>query len=392
MDIHNYKRRLERTLENIKNSKDISDNNKKTILKFHDSCFADGISVCKIERYLYDLARFSQMLNKDFENVEKDDLLKVAGEIEKKEWSPNSKQTFKVMMKKFYKWLEGNGESYPEKIKWLKTNLKNNHKKLPDELINEEEIEKLIRFSNNIRDRTFISLLYETGCRIGELGSLTIKDISFDEFGAKLIVSGKTGARIVRIVNSAPYIQEWINNHPFNKNQNSYIWIKKNGESISYARLSSIIKKTAKRAGITKRIHPHLFRHSRASYLANYITESQMKNYLGWTQSSKMAGIYVHLNDTDNAILRMNGLKKDEEKQEQKLKPKTCIRCKTINETTNRFCKLCGFILDADTSKEILQKESERNQMDDILNEVMKDKDVLELLSQKIKEKKLINK
>jgi len=84
MDIHNYKRRLERTLNNIRNSNDISENNKKIILRFHDSCFADGISVCKIERYLYDLSRFSKMLNKDFENVEKEDLLRVAGEIDKK--------------------------------------------------------------------------------------------------------------------------------------------------------------------------------------------------------------------------------------------------------------------------------------------------------------------
>jgi len=61
MDIHNYKRRLERVVINIGKSS-ISKENKKTIMKFHDSCFSEGLSICKIERYLYDLHRFAKML------------------------------------------------------------------------------------------------------------------------------------------------------------------------------------------------------------------------------------------------------------------------------------------------------------------------------------------
>ena len=106
-DIHNYKKRLERLLLNIKASQELSEANRAIILKFHDNCFAEGLSVCKTERYLYDLFRLGKTLTKPLIELTKDDLQGVVAEIEKKEWSPNSKQTFKVLLKKFYKWLNG---------------------------------------------------------------------------------------------------------------------------------------------------------------------------------------------------------------------------------------------------------------------------------------------
>ena len=42
------------------------------------------------------------------------------------------------------------------------------------------------------------------------------------------------------------------------------------------------------------------------------------------------------------------------------LKPLQCPRCKTLNPATNRFCNSCGFVLDADSAKEILIKNRSR--------------------------------
>jgi hypothetical protein len=70
------------------------------------------------------------------------------------------------------------------------------------------------------------------------------------------------------------------------------------------------LNKIAKKAGINKRIHPHLFRHSRATYMANFLTEAQMNAYFGWVQGSSMPSIYVHLPgcDIDDAVLKANGI------------------------------------------------------------------------------------
>ncbi|MEA3378864.1 MAG: hypothetical protein U9Q69_04460 [Nanoarchaeota archaeon] len=49
-----------------------------------------------------------------------------------------------------------------------------------------------------------------------------------------------------------------------------------------------MIRKLFKEAGVDKKHNPHTFRHSRASYLANYLTEFQMNQYFGWVQGSDM--------------------------------------------------------------------------------------------------------
>lgn len=46
-------------------------------------------------------------------------------------------------------------------------------------------------------------LVPESCCRIGEILSLKIKNIQFDEYGIVLTVNGKTGMRRVRIIDSA---------------------------------------------------------------------------------------------------------------------------------------------------------------------------------------------
>jgi predicted Zn-ribbon and HTH transcriptional regulator len=120
------------------------------------------------------------------------------------------------------------------------------------------------------------------------------------------------------------------------------------------------LKRIAEKAGIKKRIHPHLFRHSRSTHLAKHLTEAQMKQYLGWVQGSDMAAIYVHLSgrDVDNALLRMHGIVTDETKDVQ-MSPKQCNRCGTMNSPTTKFCSKCGLALDIKAALEIEEKSSE---------------------------------
>lgn len=390
MDIHNYKKRLERTLKRIQDS-DISDENKKWIMKFHDNCVIESLSLSKIERYLYDVLLFTKLLNKNLMKATKEDIKKVVAEVEKKEWSPHTKHSFKVMIRKFYKSVEEIDEKgvYPERVRWLHSNVKSSQLKTSNELITEAEVKRMIVCSLNCRDKALISTLYESGCRISELGHVKFKDVTFDQYGAIVNVSGKTGPRRVRLVTSAPYLQDYINKHEKNQEENNFIWTKITGEKdlLSYSRLSELIKRAAKRAGIKKRIHAHLFRHSRATFLANKLTEAQLKQYLGWAQSSKMAAVYVHMSgrDTDNAILELNGMKMQEKEEViEELKPKFCVRCNKPRAATERFCPDCGLILDEDEARKIIQSELDRQKADDLMNKLIKDPEVLEIIKKKI--------
>ena len=56
---------------------------------------------------------------------------------------------------------------------------------------------------NDPRDKALVMTLYVSGCGVGEILSLRVKHVTFDEFGAVLMVAGKTGERRVRVVSSA---------------------------------------------------------------------------------------------------------------------------------------------------------------------------------------------
>ena len=41
----------------------------------------------------------------------------------------------RVTLKKFYKWLKGNGEIFPPEVRWIKNNHKNDRIKMPEDLL-----------------------------------------------------------------------------------------------------------------------------------------------------------------------------------------------------------------------------------------------------------------
>jgi integrase/recombinase XerD len=388
MDIHNYKRQYERQVELLKEDKKILQVNKEISLKFRDYLLSEGIGVAKIGRYLLDIRKYAKMLKKPFDEADKDDLRRVVGEIEQSELAPESKKCFKIMLRKLYRFIRGIDEKgiYPDEVKWISIRLPKNHKKLPEELLTEEEIKSIIRNCKTLRDKALVSTLSESGCRISEIGNMKLKNVSFEKYGARITVNGKTGMRKILVINSSPYLQQWINEHPKNDEQDTPLWYNPQGEFLTYAAIMKIIRNASKRAGIKKRVYAHLFRHSRATQVASQMSEASMKQYFGWGQDSKMCGIYIHMSGEvmDKAILKMNGIEVKEEKKEKKLKEKICLRCKTKNGVTNRCCYHCGMILDEDFAQEKVKEDLDRQKADKLMNNLMQDPEVLELIKKKL--------
>jgi len=386
VDIHNFLGELEACFNKIKKSK-ISESNKKAIFNFQEQCLAEGLGTARILKYVQTLYQLSLLLRKNFKSCDKNDIAKVIRELEKKNYSEWTKHDYKVALKKFYKWLRGIDEGYPEEVKWIKTTVRNSKHKLPEELLTEEDIQKLVESAEHPRDKALVFVLYESGCRIGELSSLRIKNIQFDEYGAQIIVGGKTGMRRIRLISSVPSLASWINIHPERDNPEAPLWVsigtRNKGIRMNYSTVRTMLQRLANKAGIKKRINPHLFRHSRATHLASHLTEAQMKEFFGWVQGSEMASIYVHLSgrDVDDALLKIYGLKKKEsEEKGNALKPKKCPRCEMMNPATSKFCSRCAMALDIQTAMKL---EDLRKMWDQEMAEFVKDPEVQRLWMKK---------
>jgi hypothetical protein len=75
-----------------------------------------------------------------------------------------------------------------------------------------------------------------------------------------------------------------------------------------------------------------------------------MNEFFGWTQSSNMAAVYVHLSgrNVDSALLSIYGIRQEENKDDKQLKPKICANCATWNRFTNIVCDKCYRLLDTE--------------------------------------------
>ena len=379
-EVYRYNRLIENALRRVRNS-DFPKENKQKILEFYRECIVRGYSKARIIKYIETLYSIAKLLEKPFSKARKEDIVELIRKIEEKGYSEWTKHDFKVILRIFFKWLRKT-EDFPEEVRWIKVTTKRGIK-LPEELLTKEEIMKLVCAADHIRDKAFILTLYESGCRIGELLTLQIKHVQFDEYGAVLLVNGKTGWRRVRVIMSAPKLYQWIENHPLKADPNAPLWITIGTNSRykvwTYSTARTVLKKLVEKAGIKKRVYPHLFRHSRATHLANHLTEAQMKQYFGWVQGSDMASIYVHLSgrDLDNVLFRLNGLQAPEVKEEDEFKPLTCPKCKTRNSPDAKFCSNCGMYLDEKTAVEM---DRLREKADKLMSELVKNPRVLDLL------------
>ena len=389
-DIYNYPKRIECVLKKIKNDKEIIDRNKELLLEFYKICRSEGLSPARIVRCLYAIIIFAEWSKKDFNQFNKNDIIDLVAELESHKYAHSTKQEMKITLRKFFKWLRGT-EEYPEEVRWIKCHRTLNNNKLPEDMLTEDEVKLLINTADNARDKALIAVLYDSGCRIGELLSLKMKHIKFDYQSAVILVDGKTGMRRVRIIASAPYLKEWIDEHPHKDDPDASIWILENkNKELNHSDIKRILRKIRKLSGIKKRINAHNFRHSRATFLADYLTDSQMKEFFGWVQSSKMASVYIHMSgkNLDKALFKLNGIEdnENEKKEETDFKSKKCSRCGEISPPTNKFCSKCGYVLDNETMLEIMENDFERGRADKIMDRLIKDSEFKEMFLRKMKE------
>lgn len=74
--------------------------------------------------------------------------------------------------------------------------------------------------------------------------------------------------------------------------------------------------------------------------------------------------------DVDGALLKMYGMKKEEEAKKDNFAPKKCHRCEKMNPPTGKFCSRCGTPLDLET---VMKTEEKMKEMDNIMTILLKD-------------------
>ena len=359
---------------------DISQHNKDLILGYRDACLVKGVcGKVRLIRVLGVLLLFGRLLKKDFDQLTKPDIEHLVSGLLAKQppYSAETLGTYKAILKNFMTWVLApdmfpTTRDVPPMVSWITTHVRKRDKKKLErkDLLTPTDVDALLSVCHNPRDKALIAVLWETGCRIAEIGNLQLQHVTRNKHGYTLDVSGKTGQRSPMVISSAPYLTQWLNNHPFKDVPESPLWVHyqyaRTPTHLKYDSIRYLLGRYFRRAGITKPFHPHIFRHSRATYvLANGImNESQAKAYFGWTPDSDMLATYSHLIDQDanNAILRENNLTPAQQRARD-LTPVECRVCGELNQPKTEYCQRCGAVLD-------LKKAYEHQQLHQLKDEV----------------------
>jgi integrase len=357
------------------------------------------------------LTKFSRFhYNKAFEQIVREDILSFLDSFRRPETlDPLHKwigtyNIYRLHLLRFFKWLyypdiEPDKRTKPyiaENIPQLKRKEKSIYK--PTDLWTAEDDLLFLKYCPSKRNKCFHAMSYDTGCRPHELLKLRIKDIVFKSVGnrqyAEITVNGKTGSRQIPLIDSIPYVKDYLDHeHPFPGNPNSIFLAglgKSLGRSLCITALDTIYS-SYKREYFAKKLlsspnvspedkqkikellkkpwNPYIRRHSALTEKSKILKEHTLRQFAGWATNSNMPQKYLHYfgNESCESLLEAYGIVTKDQQHSDALRPKECPNCSEPNKPDSRFCAKCRMVLTYDAYNETLEGQKQKDDKIDSL-------------------------
>jgi integrase/recombinase XerD len=367
---------------------------------------------------------------KKFIDMTREDLLSYLDKYRKPEDEDRSHKwigsynTKRVVLSRFFKWLHYRDVDDPKRrnelsalerkpdcimgIRQLKRKEISCYK--PSDLWSQEDDLLFLKWVTNKRDRCYHTMARDLSARPHEILNLKIKDIMFKTTAdrkqyAEVLVNGKTGARHIPLIQSIPYIKDWLSDHPSRNNPKSPLFpgLGRNsvGRQLSIVGLYLVYKyykqdffpkllkdntvsnedrENIKRL-LAKPFNPYIRRHSALTEKSTKLKSNILNQHAGWSMCSNMAQKYIHYfgNESSESLLEAYGIVTNNTPFDT-LNPKICPNCNEGNTQDAKFCSKCKMIMSFEGYQEALESQKEKE------SEVQDLKDQMRLLEESQKE------
>jgi integrase len=333
-----------------------------------------------------------------------------------------------MILNKFFRWLYNVDEPDPRKretpecmkgVRKLPRKEKTSYNS--EDIWGQQEHAIFLKYCPSIRDRCYHAISVDTSCRPHELLNLKIKDIKFDEtedgkhYAEVRVVEGKTGTRKVPLIDSLPYVKEYLSSKSEKEyptivtNTDSWVFVStgnNHGSKLTYDGLATRYEYYRKkyfpfllndetipesdkswiRNMLTKPWNLYILRHYSLTEKSQILPEAVLRDHAGWSMSSKMPQVYIHLsNESSKILLQKRGILKSEDRDMSSLQTRGCPNCQEPNKSENKFCMKCKMVLEYDSyTKTLEEKEEQENRINQLEIQIQQIKqgqqELLELL------------
>jgi len=372
------------------------------------------ISFVRRLRLLGKLKFITFISNKNLLDIDRDDVDEIVGAMHEVNPSPKSKRDFILDFKHLWKQL------FPEKdekgriddtlvpypVRHLSNRMDKSKEKRREDKITIDEFEKLVQsFAQDKRLQAFLTLSYESLGRPQEILYTRIKDAELSDNYGRIWISqhGKEGTGFLEVIDSFPYVAEWLNQHPLRHDPNAFIFINL-GNTGKYKQLKNTtinkhIRDKMKVLGISKPVTCYSLKRSGVTFRRlRGDNDVEIQHAARWT-SNKQLKTYDLSNHDDSfkIALEKKGLIKIDSSF-AKESSKTCLFCKAINGIGIKFCKTCKRPLDRKKITELEKSKDEElkalkeqytdlqdqmNEINSFMNKVVKRKpEIMDIISE----------
>jgi integrase/recombinase XerD len=324
---------------------------------------------------------------------------------------------YRVLIIKFFKWLyypemqpsKRPKPSLVENIPQLKRKEKSIYK--PTDLWSAEDDLLFVKYCPSKRIKCYHMVSRDLSCRPHELLKLKVKDVFFKSSGsyqyAEVLLNGKTGTRPIPLINSIPYLKDYMDHeHPQPSNPSAPLICgtgKSWGRCIQTNSLTQIYSTYKKeifpkllespnvspedKQKITELLkkpwNPYIRRHSALTEKSTFLKEHVLRQHAGWSVGSQMPQLYLHYfgNESSESLLEVYGIVAKNQQQLDKLRSKQCPNCNEPNKPDSKFCAKCRMVLSYDAYEETVDNKQEKEDviatLSDQLVKVMQEIEIL---------------
>ena len=226
----------------------------------------EGLSDGTLDNYMRILKLFFKWVQKPPEKIEANDIRMFIYDYQKhRNVSDRTLDKYRETICWFFHWAHN--EEYISKnpgrsVKAIKHEVKERS------ALSQLELEYLRKACSNNRDRAVLEFLYSTGCRVSELVGVKEEDINWADKTVHLFGKGKKHRTSFINAKCEVALKEYLKEKK-GECDKLFVGMRAPYNELSKAAIEKIIRDLSEQARITKRVTPHILRHTTATQAVN---------------------------------------------------------------------------------------------------------------------------
>lgn len=263
VELYKLEIRLEEVLSNYeihrKTQKDIENDLQDKIDIYLSARKIEGLSQLSLEGYKIELNLFANYVNKPVVQITTSDIRKYLAH--NTSWMMSTVDNKLSKLKTFFGWLVK--EELLLRDPSAKINPPKKPKRLPKAL-SIEELEIVRDSCKTLRERALMEVMYATGCRLSEVMHMKISDINSQDMSMHVIGKGDKERVVYLSIKGMHQLRKYLNDR---NDDCEYLFVTKHRpeRQMTSRTIGRIIDKIQARANISKKLTPHVFRHTFAT-------------------------------------------------------------------------------------------------------------------------------